>query len=126
MSIKLDGIEALEQWLSVTAPDLARQLAGDMVLDVAQAIASDAKARMPADTGKMKKKTKAKKDKATKTQQSASVLCGAFYWPFLENGDGPDGVEHAMFSKAQHRVEASLATAQFPRFKKRLAGAFSK
>lgn len=124
MSVKLEGLTDLTQWLTVTAPDLARQLAGDLVMDTAKAIADEAKANMPSKTGKMKKATRARKARSSKTQAVANVECKAFYWIFLEHGDGPDGVEHAMFRRAEETVKAGLDRAEFPRFKRRLAGAF--
>lgn len=125
MSVNLDGLADVNEWLAVTAPDLARQLAGDLVLDIATAIAAQAKEIMPTKTGKMKKATKAKRAKASKGQVSAVVTCGAFYWTFLEHGDGPDGVEHAMFRRAETTVQAGLDRAEFPRFRRRLQGALS-
>lgn len=122
--MNLNGLTELSDWLTVTAPNLARQLAGDMVMDVAKGIADEAKATMPTNTGKMKKATRARKGRASKTQVSANVECKAFYWVFLEHGDGPDGVEHAMFRRAEEKVKAGLDRAEFTRFRKRLAGAF--
>ena len=123
MSVDLNGLNELKGWLSVTAPDLARQLAGDMVLDVAEGIAGEARRIMPVDQGEMKAKTKAKRGRSTKNQKVAEVRCGAFYWLFLEHGDGPDGVEHAMFRRAQETVQAGLDRAEFKRFRSRLQGA---
>ena len=124
MTVKLDGLTELSDWLTVTGPDLARNLARDMVLDVASDIATEAKDIMPVNQGKMKAGTKAKRGRSTKRQAVAEVVCPVFYWIFLEHGDGPDGVEHAMFRRAEQTVLAGLDRAQFSRFRKRLAGAF--
>ena len=124
MSVTLDGLDELKGWLEVSAPNLASKLAGDMVLDVAEGIAGEARRIMPVNTGKMRAQTSSKRGRSTKTLKVAEVHCGAFYWIFLEHGDGPDGVEHAMFRRAQETVQAGLDRAEFPRFRKRLQDAF--
>ena len=48
----------------------------------------------------------------------------AFYWRFLEYGDGPDGVEHAFFLRAKEKVMNSGAP--FASFAKRLTARLRK
>jgi hypothetical protein len=52
------------------------------------------------DEGKIKRGTKAKRRRGSRDKvQSDVIVQGAFYWRFLEYGQGPDGVEYAMFLK---------------------------
>ena len=124
MSIEINGLHEARKWLEVTAPELSKKLAGDLTLDVATQIADVGRENMPERTGAMKRATKAKRERMINRIAAASVRCGRFYWRFLENGDGPDGIEHAFFLKARERVFAALPEAQFARFTKRLAASF--
>jgi hypothetical protein len=69
---------------------------------VAGDIAKDAKKHMSEDTGTMKKATKPKRERIRGASVSSTVRVNmaAFYWRFREYGQGPDGVEDAMFMKA--------------------------
>lgn len=64
----------------------------------------------PDDTGTLRAATAAKRERGTRDQMRATVRVGgkAFYWRFLEYGDGPDNVEHAMFLKALEAIRPDV------------------
>lgn len=78
---------------------------------------------MPVNEGVMKKATKVKRDRADMMRglMSSSIIVGndAFYWRFIEYGDGPDGIEYAMFHKAVADFEANKERIIKEQFKKK-------
>jgi hypothetical protein len=77
--------------------------------DVAKQLAVDAKSNMAGlqDSGDMIAGTRADRRRGTKEAVRSTVgVAGAFYWRFLEYGQGPDRTEHAMFLKALQKMGA--------------------
>jgi hypothetical protein len=65
---------------------------------------------------------KAKRDKPTRNTVASSVrVYDAYYWRFLEYGDGPDGVEHAFFLKALQEMRPNMDRVYMDAFAKKLA-----
>lgn len=134
MSVEIKGLKDLDEWMRNTAPDLSKKLAGDMVFDVAKAIADQAKEYMPVDTGLLKAATKPVRVSAGGKPSAGVAVRGprasasnpfgyAFYWYILEYGDGPDKKEHAMFRRAEEKVKSGLDRVEFAKFRKRLTDA---
>ena len=119
--VKIEGLDAVRRMLNDIAPTEARRLMRDTVQDVAKQVATDAKEIMPRDSGAMARGTYARKEPIAAGKIESTVrVRGAFYWRFLEVGDGPDGVEHAMFLRAKERMLAVLDRQFLDAFAKRL------
>lgn len=113
--------------LTTLLPKEARQLLRDTVHDVANEVVKDAKAKMPRDTGAMAAGTKAYRGKMSSTAITSTVrVVGAYYWRFLEYGDGPDGVEHAFFFRAKEEVQGKLDRMFLDKFSRRLVSRLMK
>ncbi len=125
--VKIEGIDAVARLLKDVAPAEGRRLLRDTVQDVAKQVATDAKEIMPRDSGAMAAGTYARKEPLKGGEVKSTVrVRGAFYWRFLEYGDGPDGVEHAMFLRAKERTLAVLDRQFLDAFAKRLVARLMK
>lgn len=122
MSVQITGIDAVNCALNEFAPKDARNLIRATVHDIASQLAKSAKEKAPSDEGQLKAGIKAKRDKPTRNTVSSSVrVFRAFYWRFLEYGDGPDGVEHAYFLKALQEMRPNMDRVYMEAFAKKLA-----
>lgn len=123
MTVKVDGLDAVLALLEDVAEKHAKPLTADFCMDVAEAIVDEAKPLMPVDSGDMRRLTVAERGKGQRYAGSASVNVGrdAYYWRFLEYGDGPDGIEHAFFARAREKVFQNIDDVAADRFKERLA-----
>ena len=123
MSVQITGIEDVNRALNDFAPKDARNLIRATVQDIASQLAKSAKENAPTgDTGKLRAGIKAKRDKPTRNTVSSSVrVYGAYYWRFLEYGDGPDNVEHAFFLKALQDMRPDMDRVYMEAFAKKLA-----
>lgn len=108
--VRIEGVEDINRVLGMIAPREAKNLIRATVHDIAGQAAKMARANSPDDTGLLDKSTKHKRARGTPTtvQSDVTVAKAAFYWKFLEYGDGPDKVEHAMFLKALREVGADI------------------
>lgn len=107
MSVELKGLDDVDELLSKIAPRQAQNIMRATIHGIAGEIRDDAKRDMPVDEGDMKRGTKSKREKSVRGQLLSTVrVAGAFYWRFLEYGQGPDGVEVAMFGKAVAKYRA--------------------
>ncbi len=106
----LTGIEDVERLLSQIAPREAKNIMRATVHDMAKKIRDDAKAGMPEEEGTMKAATKHKRERGTPWAVESTVRVGreAFYWRFLEYGDGPDGVAYDFFLRSVHGMRAMM------------------
>ena len=125
MTVKIEGLEQVGRMLSQLAPIEAKRLMRLTVRDVAQIFADDAKTRIPERTGKLRKSVKAKVNKDSGSTLSASVS-GIFYGRILDQGDGPDGVEHAFYMRAREKVNGDLAQLVVDKFARRLVARLMK
>lgn len=127
MTVEIRGIDDVRRLLSDIMPREAKTLTRQTTKDVATEIADEAKRIMPVDEGDMRRGTRVKQERDKDGQGRASVrVRGAFYWRFLEYGDGPDGIEHAMFMRAKEKVMRNIDTIATQKFVKRLAARLAK
>lgn len=127
MSLRIVGLEDVRRVLLDLMPAEADKLTRQTAADLARDIAADAKKRMPAKTGRMRSGTVGVKESARAGMMaSVRVGGGAYYWRFLEYGQGPDGVEYAMFLKAKEHVMADFEGRVVADFKRRLAAAMRR
>ena len=124
-SIKVDitGIADVNRALSEVGPREGRNLIRATVQDIAQQLAKAAKANAPTDEGDLRAAIHAKRDRAQRDRVSSSVRVAgkAFYWRFLEYGDGPDRVEHAFFLRALQEMRPNMDRVYLEAFAKKLA-----
>jgi HK97 gp10 family phage protein len=121
MSVTITGIADVNRALNEVGPKEGRNLIRATVQDIAQQLAKSAKKNAPSDGGALKAGIKAKRDKTTRDTVSSSVrVYGAFYWRFLEYGDGPDNVEHAFFMKALQEMRPNMDRVYMDAFAKKL------
>jgi HK97 gp10 family phage protein len=122
MSVEIRGIDDVRRLLRDVMPREAKALTRQTTKDVAEAIADEAKQIMPVDQGDMRSGTRVKQERDKDGQGRASVrVRNAFYWRFLEYGDGPDGIEHAFFARSREKVMRNIDTVATRAFVKRLA-----
>ena len=127
--IKALGIEDVNAVLAIIAPREGINLIRATVQDMAAQLAKSGKANMSGlvDSGAMKAGTKAKRRRGTKTTVESDVgVAGAFYWRFLEYGQGPDGTEHAMFLRALQEMRPEVERVYLEAFAKKLAARLAR
>lgn len=125
MTVKIEGLEEVGRMLNQIAPVEAKRLMRLTVRDVAGIFADEAKALMPEKTGKLKKSVKARINRDNGNTVSASVT-GIFYGRILDQGDGPDGVEHAFYMRAREKVNNDLSKIVIDKFARRLVARLMK
>ena len=116
MKVQITGIAQINEILSVIAPREANNLLRATVYDMAKQIGQTAVTYTPDNpaTGKgdLHTSIKPQREKGSRTSIEASVRVmnprRNFFWRFLEYGDGPDHVEHAMFGKALEAVRPQI------------------
>lgn len=127
MTVEIRGIDDVRRVLRDVMPKEAKVLSRQTVKDVADEIVDAAKPLMPVDEGDMRAGTRARQERDKDGQGRASVrVRGAFYWRFLEYGDGPDGIEHAFFLRAREKVMSRIDSIATQKFVKRLAARLAK
>lgn len=104
----LRGLEDVDRLLGEVSPRVGFNLMRATVGGIASGIAKDAKSYAPEDEGDLKKSIKTKRERPVNNYLWSSVRVNpvAFYWRFLEYGQGPDGEEHAMFMRAVEKFNA--------------------
>lgn len=120
--VRIRGIEDVNRILQEIAPREAKNLLRATVHDVAGQVAKDAQSLVPKNTGDLADSIRAKRARGTreKVQSDVIVGTGAFYWRFLEYGQGPDRVEHAFFLRALQGISGRLSTIYVDAFVKKL------
>lgn len=114
------GIEGINRTLKEIAPREARNLLRATVHDIASQLVKSAREKAPSDDGDLKKGIKAKRERGTKTSVESTVRSAAFYWRYLEYGQGPDGVEHAFFLKSLQEMRPNMDEVYLRAFVKKL------
>lgn len=109
-TVTVRGIEDVDRILSQVAPRHAKNIMRATVHDMAKQVRDDARDAMPEDTGEMKRETKHKRERMVLGRARSTVRVGfdAFYWRFLEYGDGPDGVAYDFFLRAVHKMRSQM------------------
>lgn len=102
MTVEIKGIDGVNEILNSIGPREGYNLMRSTVHAIAAGISKDAKKSVPVDEGTLKKAIKHKRERAVGGYVLSTVRVdpSAFYWRFLEYGQGPDRVEYAMFLKA--------------------------
>jgi len=100
--VTIRGIDDVNDLLTQIAPRQAYNIMRATVSGIASDIRKSAKNDAPEDDGDLKKAIKAKRERGRRGYLLSTVRVdpSAFYWRFLEYGQGPDGEEHAMFMRA--------------------------
>lgn len=126
--IIIEGVEDVERLLSQIAPRHAKNIMRATVHDMAKQVAEDARKDMPEDEGTMIAATKHKRDRAKGGKVSSSVRVNriAFYWRFLEYGDGPDGVAYDFFRNAAHKLSSQMERTFLVSFAKKFEAAVER
>mgnify|MGYP006935480735 CR=1 FL=1 len=107
-SVRITGLEDVALVLQNIAPREAINLLRVTTYDMAKQLATSAKTFTPDNPatgiGDLKSSIGAKRERGGRSRAAASVIVKSitrnFFWRFLEYGQGPDHVEHAMFLKA--------------------------
>ncbi|HCZ00176.1 MAG: hypothetical protein A3D16_12150 [Rhodobacterales bacterium RIFCSPHIGHO2_02_FULL_62_130] len=129
MSVEIRGIDDVRRLLRDVMPKEARILTRQTTKDVAAAIAQEARENMAGhvDSGALRSGTRAVQERDKDGVGQAAVrVRRAFYWRFLEYGDGPDGIEHAFFLRAKEKVMADIDAIATRAFVQRLVARISK
>lgn len=113
MSFKMEirGIADVNRTLRTIAPREARNLMRSTVNTMARGIGYQAKQYAPVDDGDLKTSIRHKRERMPApniVRSTVRVNKRAFYWRFLEYGDGPDGVEHAFFFRAMENFRQQI------------------
>lgn len=112
--ITIEGLDSVVAALRETAPKEAKALARNTVQQVASDIAKDARQMAPRDDGILQRGITSRRRNTHGGSNFESVVyvrrdkgsVDPYYWRFIEYGQGPDGVEHAMFLKALNKYKA--------------------
>ncbi len=112
MKIKTEirGLDDVNNLLENIAPKNAVNIMRSTVHAMASEVTRDAKKEMPEDTGDMRELTKARRERVRfgRVASTVRVSTSAFYWRFLEYGDGPDGVEYGFFMRAVRKMQVNM------------------
>lgn len=111
--VEIRGIDDVRRALDQVLPREGKALARAMVKDMAGVVALDAQENVTAqglvDTGDLLGGIRSQQERDEGSTVKATIRArNAFYWRFLERGDGPDGIEHAFFLKAREKMLAQL------------------
>lgn len=121
--VKIEGMDGVRRALRLMGAS-GKKHSRKLVRGVADAIVAEAKPLAPVDTGTLRKSIVARTDRDIEGGAVASVRVKsqAYYWRFLEYGDGPDGIEHAFFMRARAKVFADLDRVVTAAFLRAVAG----
>lgn len=107
----MTGLDVALRILERDLPEAAREEGAEWRLEAARAIAKEAKRLAPANSGTLRKSIFAGRNKydpeAAEVYVKRSGKGDAFYWRFLEYGQGPDGIAHGFFMRAREHVYGS-------------------
>ncbi len=108
--VRITGLNEVREVLREIGPREGKNLMNVTVFDIAKQAAVKGREYSPDDTGTLDASTNAKRERGDRytVRSTVRVAKEAFYWIFLERGDGPDGVEHAMFLKALQSMRQIL------------------
>lgn len=109
-TVTVRGLDDVNNLLKTIAPREAYNIMRATVHGVAGGIAKDARFDAPQDDGDLKKAIKPKRERAVFGYLKSTVRVNpvAFYWRFLEYGQGPDGEEHAFFMRAVEKFRQDM------------------
>lgn len=120
MKVQITGIADVNKILREIGPREAKNLMRATVQDVARQVAKTAKSHTPKREGELRKGIKPKRERGDKETVRSTVRARPYYWRFLEYGDGPDRVEHAMFGKALQEMRPDMDRVYLESFARKL------
>lgn len=122
------GIDDVNDLLKKVAPRQAKNIMRATVHGVAGEIRDEAKAMMPVDEGTMVRATRSKRRRGRvgEIRSDVIVTATAFYWRFLEYGQGPDQVEYGMFMRAVEKFRANMNRIFIEQFGKKWEAALAR
>ena len=130
MTTKVRGLDDVDQLLGQVAPKQAFNIMRATVHGMAGEVAKDARDFMPVDEGDMVASTKHKRENPSKSvgrlRSTVRVAGKAFYWRFLEYGDGPDGVAHGFFAAAVQNMRVNMTSRFLNQFGKKFEAALGR
>ncbi len=120
--VTITGIADVNRLLAQIAPREAKNLMRATVQQVATEVAKVARQKVHVDQGVLKAAIRVKRERGTKSRIDVTVRVGtdAYYWRFLEYGQGPDGVEHAFFLKALQAIRPDIDRVYLESFVRKL------
>lgn len=130
MSVTLRGVEDVNRLLTQIAPREGINLIRATVQDIAVQLAKSAKENSPTDGAPLtlRPAIKAKRRRGTRNrvQSDVTVDRSAYFWRFLEYGDGPDNIEWAMFLKALQEMRPNMERVYLEAFAKKLVARLAR
>lgn len=101
-TVTLRGLDDVNDILTKVGPRQANNILRSTVHKIATDIGKDAKRDAPEDDGDLRGAIKSKRERGSRGYLLSTVRVNpvAYYWRFLEYGQGPDGEEHAFFMRA--------------------------
>lgn len=128
VTTEVRGIDDVNKILNQIAPRHARNIMRATVHDMAKQVRDDAKDGMPEDEGDMKRLTKHRRERAEGNRFTSSVRVGrkAFYWRFLEYGQGPDNVAYDFFLRAIQKMRGMMQERFLRAFGRKLEAALKR
>lgn len=124
MKMDIRGIEDVNRTLRTIAPKEARNLMRSTVNTMARGLAVQARTWAPREHGDLETAIRHKRENLPApniVRSTVRVNKRAFYWRFLEYGDGPDGIEHAFFFRALENFRQDIDQIYLETFTKQLA-----
>jgi hypothetical protein len=122
VDVKIRGVADVNRTLQTIAPNEARNLMRATIAQLTKDYAKEASKRVPRREGVLADSIIHKRERGTREiiAGTVRVLPKAFYWRFLEYGQGPDKVEHAMFLKTLQALQPDLERRYLEIFVKKL------
>ena len=134
IDVSITGIADVNDILMNIAPREARNLLRATVYDMAGQAAQMASTFSPDNpstgAGDLHSSIKPKRERGSRDKIEASVIVTNlhrnFFWRFLEYGQGPDHVQHAMFGKTLMAFQASADKIYMESFTRKLVARLTK
>lgn len=127
MKVTITGIADVNRILREIAPREAKNLLSTTIMEMAKELAKDAKNNTPNDPSSpewLGDGYGSKRERGNRNTVAASVVVRNirrnYFWRFLERGQGPDNVEHAMFLQAFQKMKPEINAVYMRIFGKKL------
>lgn len=126
--MSISGIDDVRDLLENIAPNHANNIMRSTIHGVAGDIRKDARSYAPEDDGDLDGaiKTKRRRSSFGSVRSDVVVERRAFYWRFLEYGQGPDNIEHAFFAGAVENFRRSSTAIFVSQFGKKFDAAIAR
>lgn len=127
-TVTVTGLEDVNDLLTKIAPRQAKNIMRATVHGLAGEVRDTAKELSPDVTGKLVKSIRAKRRRGHYGWIKSDVVVtkAAFYWRFLEYGQGPSGVEYAMFMRSIEKLRPNLNRIFVEQFGKKWEAALAR